>query len=77
MMKEITVTTEQFQVPGVSCQHCINAITQEVSALPGVQRVQVALDSKTVTVEHGEQVATDAIIAAINEAGYDEVMPLN
>ena len=71
------MTTERFQVPDVSCQHCVNAITQEVSALPGVARVQVALDTKTVTVEHGEQVTTDAIIAVINEAGYDEVEPLN
>jgi copper chaperone len=71
------MTTEQFQVPGVSCQHCINAITREVSALPGVQSVQVALDNKTVTVEHGEQVNTDQIVAAINEAGYDEVARLN
>jgi copper chaperone len=76
-MKETTMTTEQFQVPGVSCQHCVNAITKEVSALPGVQRVQVALDNKTVTVEHGEQVNTDQIVAAINEAGYDEVARLN
>ena len=71
------MTTEQFQVPGVSCQHCVNAITREVSALPGVQSVQVALDNKTVTVEHGEQVNTDQIVAAINEAGYDEVARLN
>jgi copper chaperone len=71
------MTTERFQVPEVSCQHCINAITTEVSALPGVQRVQVALDDKTVTVEHGEQVSTDQIIAAINEAGYDDVTRLN
>lgn len=71
------MTTERFQVPEVSCQHCVNAITKEVSAIPGVQRVQVALDDKTVTVEHTEQVQTAAIIAAINEAGYDEVAPLN
>jgi copper chaperone len=70
------MTTERFQVPGVSCQHCVNAITKEVSALPGVQRVQVALDDKTVTVEHSEQVSTNAVIAAINEAGYDEVTQL-
>ena len=70
------MTTERFQVPEVSCQHCINAITKEVTAIPGVQQVQVALDSKTVTVEHGAQVSTDQIVAAINEAGYDEVVPL-
>ena len=76
-MKETSVTTNRFQVPGVSCQHCVNAITKEVSALPGVQRVQVALDDKTVTVEHGDQVNTEQIVAAINEAGYDEVASLN
>jgi copper ion binding protein len=76
-MKETSVTTERFEVPGVSCQHCVNAITKEVSALPGVQRVQVALDEKTVTVEHGEQVNTEQIVAAINEAGYDEVASLS
>jgi copper chaperone len=76
-MKETNMTTERFQVPGVSCQHCVTAITKEVSALPGVQHVQVALDNKTVTVEHGEQVSPDQIVAAINEAGYDEVTRLS
>ena len=71
------ITTKRFRVPDVSCQHCVNAITSEVSALPGVQHVQVALDDKTVTVEHAEQVSTDQIVAAINEAGYDEVVRLN
>ena len=70
------MTTERFSVPEVSCQHCVNAITKEVSAIPGVQQVQVALDSKTVTVAHNEQVSTAAIVAAINEAGYDEVTHL-
>jgi len=71
--KEKNMITERFQVPGVSCQHCINAITSEVTAIPGVQQVQVALDSKVVTVAHAEQVSADQIVAAIVEAGYDEV----
>lgn len=67
------MVTERFQVPGISCQHCVNAITKEVSAVPGVQRVTVELASKTVTVEHGDAVQPAALVAAINEAGYDEV----
>ena len=70
------MTTDRFLVPDVSCQHCVNAVTQEVSAIAGVQRVLVNLDDKTVTVDHGEQVSVDAIVAAINEAGYDEVKQL-
>jgi copper chaperone len=71
------MTTEQFRVPDISCQHCVNAITKEVSLLDGVQRVQVDLGDKTVTVEHAQQVTTAQIVAAINEAGYDEVAQLS
>jgi copper ion binding protein len=65
--------SEQFIVPDVSCQHCINAVSQEVGALVGVQKVDVNLDTKVVTVEHAANVNTAAIIAAINEAGYEDV----
>ena len=70
------MTTERFEVPAISCQHCVNAITREVSAVPGVKNVAVALENKTVTVEHSEDVSAAAIVAAINEAGYDEVARL-
>jgi copper chaperone len=68
--------TEQFVVPAVSCQHCVRAVTSEVSKLAGVSDVKVNLDTKVVTVEHGDTVAPEAIIAAIKEAGYDEVAPV-
>lgn len=71
------MAVEQFRVPGVSCQHCVHSVTQEVSAVNGVQRVEVDLNTKTVTVEHAENVSTESIVAAIQEAGYDEVARLN
>ena len=71
------MATEQFRVPDVSCAHCVTAITQEVSALPGIATVDVNLDTKTVTVEHDVQTTTAAIVAAINEAGYDDVAHLS
>jgi copper chaperone len=70
------MTTERFEVPGISCQHCVNAITNEVAAVPGVQKVSVVLENKTVTVEHADSVPTETIVTAINEAGYDEVARL-
>ena len=60
--------THTFSVPDISCGHCVDAITNEVSPLPGVTAVDVNLDSKTVTVTGGE---SDAIVSAIDEAGYD------
>lgn len=68
--------TEQFLVPGVSCQHCVAAVTSEVKKVSGVQEVMVDLSSKVVTVAHAESVAPATIVAAIKEAGYDEVSPV-
>ena len=65
----MTATASQtFSVPDISCGHCVDAITKEVSPLPGVTAVVVDLDTKTVTVTGGER---GAVVAAIDEAGYD------
>lgn len=60
--------TTQYSVPDISCQHCVDAIKTEVSAVEGVTAVDVDLDSKTVLVAGGDKVA---VIAAIDDAGYD------
>ena len=59
-----------YSVPDVSCDHCRAAITNEVGPLPGVESVQVDLEAKTVTVT-GDQLDEQAIVAAIDEAGYE------
>jgi copper chaperone CopZ len=64
------MTTLTYSVPGVSCAHCQSAITEEVSGVDGVASVDVDLDTKTVTIT-GEQLDEAAIVAAIDEAGYD------
>lgn len=57
-----------FNVPDISCQHCIDAITTEVTAVDGVNGIAIDLAAKTVAVDGGE---ATAIIAAIDEAGFD------
>lgn len=64
------MSTITYSVPDVSCAHCQAAITGEVSTLTGVESVAVDLDAKTVTVT-GEPLDEQAIIAAIDEAGYE------
>lgn len=65
-MKELT-----FDVPDVSCQHCINAITEETTSA-GVEQVQVDLSSKRVYVAFDPAKVTEQQVkAAIEEAGYD------
>ena len=60
-----------YRVPDVSCMHCVNAITQALSRIPGVEAVQVDLETKLVTVQAGESVSDADIRAGIEEAGYD------
>jgi len=57
-----------FSVPDMSCDHCVAAITKEVGAVDGVETVSVDLDTKLVSVLGG---AEPAIVAAIDEAGFD------
>jgi copper chaperone CopZ len=60
--------TTTYAVDGMSCQHCVRAITGELRKVPGVADVRVDLDEKTVTVAG---TASDAAVrAAIDEAGY-------
>jgi copper chaperone len=58
-----------YSVPGMTCQHCVNAITSEVGQVPGVQSVVVDLQAKTVTVD-APAVDDATLRAAIDEAGY-------
>jgi copper chaperone CopZ len=59
-----------YSVPDISCGHCRAAITNEVRTVVGVESVEVDLDAKTVTVA-GEPLDELAIIAAIDQAGYE------
>jgi len=64
--------THTFRAAGMTCDHCKIAVTGEVSKVDGVSGVDVDLDAKLVLV-HGEDVDRAAVVAAIDEAGYDAV----
>jgi copper ion binding protein len=63
------MTTRTYSVDGMSCGHCVAAITGEVTKVPGVAAVDVSLDAKTVTVTGDADDA--AVREAIDEAGYE------
>lgn len=66
------MSTRTYTVEGMSCQHCVNAITGEVTSVAGVTAVDVDLAAGTVTVAGGS--ADDgAVRDAIDEAGYTVV----
>ena len=59
-----------YTVPDMSCEHCVAAITEEVSQVAGVAAVQVDLASKRVDVT-GPDLDDAAIRDAIADAGYE------
>ena len=62
---------ETYTVVGMTCAHCVNAVTSEVGALPGVTDVAVDLDAGLVTVESETPLDTESVAAAVDEAGYE------
>ncbi|WP_100445014.1 heavy-metal-associated domain-containing protein [Glycomyces xiaoerkulensis] len=62
-----------YLVKGMTCGHCASAVTEEVKALPGVEDVDVAVDTGKVTVTSAEELATDSVREAVDEAGYELV----
>jgi copper ion binding protein len=65
------MTTSTYTVVGMTCSHCVNAVTEEVGALPGVSDVDVDLASGAVTVTSDAPLEQAAVAAAVDEAGYE------
>jgi copper chaperone len=63
-------TTATFSVTGMTCEHCVAAVRDEVAAVGGVRRVEVELATGTLTVDSDGPVDRTAIAAAVDEAGY-------
>jgi copper chaperone CopZ len=61
---------QYYTVYGMTCDHCVLSVTEEVSEVAGVEAVDVALDSGRLTVA-GAGFSDDAIAAAVAEAGYE------
>ena len=65
------MTTATYTVTGMTCGHCVNAVTEEVTTVPGVTAVDVDLASGALTVTSEQPVDDDAVRAAVEEAGYE------
>jgi copper chaperone CopZ len=62
--------TETYHVAGMTCGHCAQAVTGELTRLPGVRDVTVDLNSGAVTVRSDGHLPLDEIRTAVDEAGY-------
>jgi copper chaperone len=65
-------SVESMIIAGMTCNHCVLSVTEEVSEVPGVTAVEVDLASGRMTVE-GEGYSDEAIEAAVADAGYEVI----
>jgi copper ion binding protein len=59
----------EYVVEGMSCEHCVRAVREEVGAVAGVSGVDVDLRTGRLVVA-GDDVADEAVRDAVAEAGY-------
>lgn len=64
-------TTATYSIVGMTCQHCVTAVTKELSAIDGVESVDIDLDSGNATVVSEQPLAIETVRVAVDEAGYD------
>ena len=62
--------TKTFEVPNISCKHCVMTIKNEVGELAGVQQVEADKDTRQVTVEWDAPASWDQIKALLVEINY-------
>jgi copper ion binding protein len=67
------MATSTYQVEGMTCGHCVSAVSSEIGQLSGVSDVSVDLETGKVTVTAEQPLDVDAVRAAVEEAGYELV----
>ena len=67
-------STATYRVTGMTCDHCVRAVTAEMTAIPGVRDVEVDLvagGTSEVRVVSEAPLAEDTVREAVDEAGYE------
>lgn len=59
-----------YQIPNISCGHCVNTIEMELSDLQGVVSVKADADTKTAVIEFQEPVSEDQLKDLLREINY-------
>jgi len=71
--KRSDMTTTTLHVTGMTCEHCVRAVTTELEKVDGVELVEVDLSSGAVTVTSGRPLPAQDLRGAVVEAGYETV----
>ncbi|MBN2257008.1 MAG: heavy-metal-associated domain-containing protein [Anaerolineaceae bacterium] len=64
------MSTITFQIPNISCGHCIHTIQNELSDLEGVKKVTASLENKSVLIEFGPPTTQEILKEVLAEINY-------
>ncbi len=64
------MSTSTYTVTGMTCEHCVASVTEEITEIGAVTDVAVDLPTGAVTVTSDGPISDDAVYAAVREAGY-------
>jgi copper chaperone len=67
------MSSATYTVTGMTCEHCVASVTEEIGEIAGVTGVDVDLSSGAVTVTSESEITDDAVRDAVHEAGYEVV----
>ncbi len=67
------MTTTTYFVKGMTCVHCVNAVSGEMAKVPGVSEVEGDLSTGAVTVTSSAPLAALDVVVAVEAAGYELV----
>jgi copper chaperone CopZ len=70
-MRVNPMTTNEFQVTGMSCGHCESAVRGEVAKVAGVEQIEVSAASGRLLISASAPLDDAAVLAAVAEAGYE------
>ncbi|MBN1372116.1 MAG: heavy-metal-associated domain-containing protein [Anaerolineaceae bacterium] len=59
-----------YNIPNISCGHCVHTITTEISDLDGVQSVQASADTKTAVIVFDAPATEEQIVSVLREINY-------
>ena len=62
-----------IKIDGMGCQHCVNRITEALSAIDGVEVLEVSLEDKSATVDVEESITDEILMEAIDEEGFEPI----
>ena len=63
-------TTQTYTVTGMTCGHCVASVTEEVQEISGVEKIDIVLETGSLTITSAEPVDDGAVETAVEDAGY-------